>query len=880
MLARLRSLWRNLARRSRVESELDEELGAFLSLSAEARRGRGITPAAERRAGRREAREIERVKEEVRAVRAGHRLETLVQDVRFGLRTLARTPVLSAAAVLALALGIGANTAVFSVVNAVLLRPLAFPEPHQLLFVAEATPTGGPDDVAPPNFLDWRGAQTVFADLAAYTPVSLNLTGVPSPETIDGYRATASLFSVLGVDPWLGRRPDAAGDVAGGGREIVLSHELWRSRFQGDSAVLGRALTLDDEPYTVVAVMPAGFAFPVESPGRFWVPMAFTEGDVTSRGAHYLNAVGRLRPGVTVGAAQAAMDVIAQRLADAYPASNADAGVALAPLKHVVVGASRTTFLLLWGAVAFVLLIATANVASMLLARAAARGREMATRVALGAGARRLVAQLLTESLLLAAFGGALGVLVAAGGVRILHALNPGNVARFGQATIDPLVLGFTALVALGAGVLFGLAPALAVTRRDVTAGLREGGRGTVGGATQWYRGVLVVNEVALAVVVLVGAGLMLTSLRNLLDTDPGFDTDRVLSLRINLSRTAYPDHASRVTFFDRLEERVTALPGVEAAGAITFLPMTFPGGTLGIAIEGAPPPQDGQWEGAVFRVVTPDYFAAMGIRMREGRAFRRSDDASAPGVAIVTRALAERHWPDRSAVGQHLKLGGPTSTAPWLTVVGVAEDVRAFALRRPPETGMFVPVAQPHPAWTAPRGVVVRAAGDPAALAASVRAAVWSIDRDLPISHLRPMREVVGATLDETRFYAVLLGLLGVIALALAAVGIYGVMAYSVSQRTREFGLRLALGAQPGAIVGMVLRRGLALAAVGLGVGVAGAVGVTRFLGSQLYGLSPTDPGTLARGVLLLLGTALAACALPAWRAARVNPMDSLREE
>lgn len=807
-------------------------------------------------------------------------MQHLKQDLVYAWRTLRRTPGFTVVAVLALALGIGANTAIFSLINAVLLRPLPFPDADRLVSVSESGATGNGNDVAPPNFLDWRSAQRSFTDLAAFTPVSLNLTGVEAPENLEGLRVTASLFSVLGVEPSLGRTFGETSDIAGGERVVVLSDELWRSRFQADPGIIGRVLTLDEEPHTVIGVMPAGFRFPIAGEALLWVPMAFTAGDLSGRGAHYLGAAGRLAPGVSLARAQADMDLIARRLQREYPVTNEDAGISLVPLKDSVVGPTRTTFLLLWGAVGFVLLIATANVASMLLARAAGREREIAIRLALGAGAGRLIPQLLTESLMLSGLGGLAGLGLGVLGIRILEVLNPGGIARFGEAGIDVRVLGFTLLISFGTGLLFGLVPALSLTRADVQQALRAGGRGMIGPRGRWYRASLVVSEIALAVMLLVGAGLLIGSFRNLQRTDPGFDPDHLLTLRIDLPRGPYEALDRRADFFQRVLPRIEAVPGVESAGAISFLPMNFPGGSVGIAVEGAPPADEGEFQGAVYRAVSADYFAAMDIPLTSGRPFGSSDMAGAPGVVIVNRAMADRWWPGRSPIGRRLKVGRPESNVPWLTVVGVAGDVRQFELRRESRPEIYIPVTQPHPLWTAPRAIVVRTASEPLAVAPAVRAAIWSVNPDLPVSDVRPMTDVVGATVAELRFYTVLLSLLGATALVLAAVGIYGVISYGVNERAREIGVRMALGAGRPDILGMVLRQGMLLALAGLGLGLAGALGLSRFLGALLYDLAPADPGTLIQGGVVILTAALLACLVPAHRASRIDPVESLRRE
>ncbi|HEX9562897.1 MAG TPA: ABC transporter permease [Gemmatimonadaceae bacterium] len=804
-------------------------------------------------------------------------MRNLVVNVRYAIRVLARAPGFTVVAVLALAIGVGANTAVFSLVHAVLLRPLPYGEPRRLVLVTEGPGTG---NVSPPEYLDWRGADGPFSSLAAYTPVSHTLSGVGDPERIVGLRATSQLFGVLGVPPHLGSPPGEESDLAGGPREVALSAELWRTRFGSDPTIVGRTLVLDGEPFTIRAVMPAGFSFPADGESLFWMSMGFTQTEQVARGAHFLTTIGRLRPGVSIEAAGDAMTALSERLRSLHPQSNANASATVTPLVDAVVGEARHTLRLLWGAVGFVLLIACANVANMQLARTAERRREIAVRMALGAGARRIVPQLITENLLLAFLGGLAGLGVAWIGVRLLTFANPGGIARFQAVGLSPVAFLFTLGISGLAGLVFGLVPALSLRRTDVQSTLRSADRSSTGGKLdEWYRTGLVVAEVALAVVLVTGAGLLIQSLRNLVTTDPGFDPDRVLTMTVELPRTAYPGAAERSAYFGQALERVAASPGVEAAGAISFLPMAFQGGSVGITAEGSDPPADGEASAVVFRVITPGYFRAMGIPILNGRAFDSRDHANAP-AAIVNVAMAEARWPGQSPIGRRLKLGSPESSAAWMSVVGVVANVRQFRMREAPRPEVYVPVSQPHAAWLSPGSFVVRVSGEPLSAAPSVRAAIRSVDPNLPVSNIRRMADVVGTSTAELRFYSVLLSLLSGTALTLAGVGIYGVMAYGVNRRGREIGLRMAVGASRAAIVRMIMRQGVSLALAGLALGLGGALALTRYLTAQLYGIGASDGTTFALAATVLLGTAVAACVIPAERAASADPMRALRSE
>ncbi len=808
----------------------------------------------------------------------------LLSDVRYAVRLLAKTPGFTAIAVLTLGLGIGANTAIFSVIDAVLLRPLPYPEPTRLVAVWEAglAGSGAADSVAPPNFIDWREQSTVFDGLTALATRSVNLSGRGDPERLDGLRVTAEFFDVLGVSPLLGRTFGASEDRAGEPPVVVLSHGLWTRRYGADPALVGNTMLLDGTPHTVLGVMPQGFFFR-DRTVEVWLPMAFSDFERTQRGAHFITVIGRLARTSTLAAARAEMATIAARLEEAHPRFNTGLGATVMPLHESVVGGIRPTLLVLLGAVGFVLLIACTNLANMLLARATLRERELAVRRALGAGRRRVVRQLLVESTALALLGGAAGVLLAVWGLDALLALGPDDIARLDDTVIDGRVLLFTAVVSLGTGVLFGLLPALQLTSNDVTRGLREGGRGSVGTSSSRVRTALTTVEIALAVVLLVGATLMINSFVRLQRIDPGFDPESVLTLRVDLAGERYSSGAQRLAFYRDLLERVNALPGVQRSGMVTMLPLGGDGITLGITIEGAAVAGDDQsprdMSFSSFRVVMPGYFESMGIPLVRGRDVSERDTDAAPGVAVISEAMARTYWPGDDPLGRRFKLGRGPET-PWKEVVGVAGDVRQSELRDEPVPAMYVPASQSHPTFAAPRMLTIDVAGDPIAIAPAVRQVIQSIDPNQPVSRVRRLSAIVSDSVSQPRFYAALLGAFGIVALLLAALGVYGVIAYSVSQRAHEIGLRLALGAERRDILRMVLGQGIGVTTVGLLLGLAGAALLGRLLSSLLFGVTVTDPFSFLTASAVLAAVALFACYVPARRAMELDPMETLRAE
>ncbi|HYM11188.1 MAG TPA: ABC transporter permease [Bryobacterales bacterium] len=814
----------------------------------------------------------------------------MIQDFRFALRTLMKTPRFTAAAAITLALGIGANTAIFSVVEAVLLRPLPYRDPSRLVVVMESSVRhGGSIPAAPANFFDWRQQSTVFDSIAAAEAWGGTFTvpqGQPGrPEQIPGLHVTTDLFGALGVPPLLGRTFSAEDGLPGNRRVLVLSYRLWQRRFGGDPSVIGKTIQLTGENYTVLGVMPPGFRFAPfwQTEAEFWAPLDYTPAREHDRRGNSLRVFARLKPGVTLEQARSEMRGIARRLEQQYPRTNTDSTARVTPLQEMTVGSVRPALLILAGAVAFILLIACANVANLMLARATARRREIAVRLALGASRFRLIRQLLAESMLLAVAGGATGLLLAWWGIHALIATTP-DIARFGLPRqqgigIDGTVLAFTCLLSLATGVMFGFAPALQASKTDLNASLKEGGRAPMGGARTRLRSALVVSEIALASMLLAGAGLLIRSFQKLHSIDPGFRPRNVLTLAVSAAGSPHAGVVQRAAFYHRLVEQAAAIPGVQSASAVNHIPLAGDLWTNDFTIEGRPAPRPGSEPSAVYRVVLPDYFRTMGIALLEGRDFTERDTGNAPAVILINQALARRFWPGEDPLGKRMKLGGADSQSSWLTIVGVVRDVKQWGWADKPGNEMYLPyyqTASPQ-AYTT---LVVRAAADPAMLVKALPAAIWSLDKDLPISGLASMEDIVSNSMWQPRFSMLLLGSFAAVALLLASVGIYGMMSYAVSQRTHEIGIRMALGARPRDVLTMVIRQGAALAAIGLALGLAGSLVLTRLLSSLLYQVSTTDPPTFAAISALLAAVALAASYLPARGATKVDPLAALRYE
>ena len=801
-------------------------------------------------------------------------METLIQDVRYAARSLRRSPGFTLIAMLTLALGIGANTAIFSVVNGVLLRPLAYSNPDRLVMIWGHHEGIGHEAASLPDFLDWREQGTAFEGMAAVANTRFDVTGDGEPERIEAALTTANFFHVLGVTPALGRAFNPDEETSGRDRVVVLSHGFWERRFGSRADVVGRTITLSGLPYTVVGIAPAGFKF--GNPSDLWAPLRTD----TTRGrrADFLAVVGRLGPGTTLDQAQAQMTTIGRALEAQYPESNTGWSPELVSLKEQIVGGIRPALLIFMGAVGLVLLIACANVANLMLMRAAAREREMAIRAALGAGRKRIVRQMLTESLVISLLGGALGLLLAAWGMSALGAAQTGSIPRLEESGVDGRVLLFTLLLSIVTGLLFGLAPALRLVRGKTQASLREGARGASGGiGVHQLRGALVLAEVALALVLLVGAGLLIRSFDRLSQVNPGFDSHAVISAQVVLPRVRYAESASQLAFFDQLLQSARAMPGVESAALASDAPLSGGGNYLSFEVAGRPQPSSSAVQDAEVLVTGPDYFRTLRIPLRSGRVFATQDDARATKVAVINGAMARRYWPGGDPIGARITLGDPADSASWRTVVGVVGDVRQNALNDDPYPQLFLPLAQ-----TPQRSMLLlaRTTGDPAALAAPIRRAVVSLDSDLPVSDVRTLDDRLQQSIAQPRVSMLLLGLFALMALVLAAVGIYGVLSYTVTQRTRELGIRMALGAESNSVLKMVISQAMAPAIVGVLVGLAGAWGATRLMSTLLFGVSATDPLTFAAVALFLLAVALVASWVPARRATRVDPLVALRAE
>src|SRR5882762_2527457 len=733
---------------------------------------------------------------------------------------------------------------------------------------------------SPPNFLDWQRQNTVFTGMAAMSERSFNLTGVGEPERLDGRRVSANLFDLLGVPALLGRTfvPE---DDRSGSRVVLLSYSLWQRRFGSDPGIIGRAVTLNGQSYTVIGVMPRSMHLPAYGTWRdqVWVPIAFTNEETTQRGNHFLEVIARIRPGITLKQAQAEMETIAARLAKEYPRYNMRVGSVVNPLHEEMVGKIRPALLVLLGAVGFVLLIACANVANLLLARAAVRQKEIALRLALGASRSRLTKQFLTESVLLATLGAAVGLIFAIAGLRILKTFIPDTISQADSIGIDTKVLIFTALVALITGLIFGLAPAAQASNFNLNETLNEGGRGAADGSKgARLRGLLVIAEVAVSFVLLIGAGLLINSFIHLRNLDPGFRADHLLTAKIDLSEVKYPDQEHRNPFLDEVLRRVRALPGVQSAAIAGNLPLTYNGDSMYIAIEGIPDPPTDQRMDVIYRAIGPGYFSTMGIPLVRGRDFTDQDTTETRYTVVVSEKLAQHFWPGQDPIGKRLKPGDTTSDMPWREVIGVVKDVRQNDFLAAPKMQMYMSYRQLKS--LAPNALVVRTGVEPISLATALRNAVWAVDKDQPVSNIDTMEHIVAGAVARQRFSTMLLGIFATLALLLAAVGIYGVMSYSVAQRTREIGIRMALGARRGDVLKMTVKQGLKLVVIGVAVGLVAAFILTRVMASLLFGVSATDPVTFVSISVVLMGVAMLASYIPALRATKVDPMIALRAQ
>ena len=804
-------------------------------------------------------------------------MNTLFQDLRYAVRMLLKNPGFTAVAIIALALGIGADTAIFSVVNAILLRPLPYKTPDRIAMIWMNNPKLGveQDWHSYPNYTDYKEQNQTFDEVAAFNNRSFNLTGVGDPVRITGVWATASLFSVMGVEPAIGRAFNEGEEEPGKDLVVVLSNGLWKSRFAGDSNIIGQPISLNGVNPTVIGVMPASFAFPDKETGM-WIPLAVSARGRQARNSFSFKAVGRLKPGITIAQARADMSSIADRLDEQYFHSGYGSNLVL--LHDQETGKVRPALLVLLGAVAFVLLIACANVANLLLARAAVREREIAIRTALGAGRARLIRQLLTESILLALIGGGVGIFVALWGLDVLVALSPADIPRVEMIKVDGRVLTFTLAVSLLTGLIFGLVPALQASKPDLNESLKEGGRGSTGSArAKRIRGALVVSEIALSLVLLIGAGLLVKSFLRLERFNLGFNPSNLLTMRIQLPGSKYKDEKQITGFYQQLLERIQTVPGVQSVGAIASIFLTDTPQSTNFSIEGRPVPTGAEAIEVPLDAISPRYFRVMGIPLLRGREFDEHDVKGSTPVVIINETFARRFFSGEDPIGKRFVYGSPDPRNPWITIVGVVADMRrtGFDKEERPET--FLPEAQ---AADNVLTIVARTATDPSSFAASLRDQVWAIDKDQSVFDIKTMDKMLSEMISQRRFNMLLLGIFAAVALILAAVGIYGVISYSVMQRTHEIGVRVALGAGVPDVLKLIVGQAVVLTTIGVAVGLSGALILTRLMSSLLYGVSATDPITFITISLVLTGVALGASFVPALRATKVDPMVALRYE
>jgi predicted permease len=874
--SRLSSLWRNLSRKDRAEKELSEELEAYLEMLIDSKIRAGLNPSEARRAALLELGGVEQVKEQVREVRMGHLLETIWRDLRYGARILLKNPGFTLVAVLTLSLGIGANTAIFSIVNAVLLRPFPYKAPERLMIVQERFSANAGITVSYPNFVDWRAQNTVFEAISAVRGnENFNLTGAGEPERLQGRLVSAEFFSILGTRPLLGRDFLADDDHPGATPAVVLSYGFWQRRFGADQSVIGKRLTLNNQSFTVIGILPANFQYGIEA--DVTVPIGLSAERFRMRGADPgIGVVARLKANVSQQQAETAMNLVAAQLEQQYPESNKGRRVLLTPLHESFVGNLRQPLLILLGAVGLVLLIACANVANLLLVRSSTRQKEMAVRVALGASRATIIRQLLTESLLLAALGAGLGILLAFWGTGLIAAQLPDGIPRLQEAQVDRPVMVFTLAISLLTGLLFGLVPALQSSRPNLTEGLKEGDRGS-SGRRQRLRAVLVVGEVALTLTLLVGAGLLVQSFRRVLEVDPGFNPQNLLTMQVSVNN---PDGQQVANFFEQLQQNVRNLPGVKSVAVSNGVPFgvaNFPT----FLIEGRPETENKP--SGIRYTVSPDYFQTMGIELMKGRVFTAEDSRESQPVVVVNEVLARLYFPDEEALGKRLKL---SPNSPGSEIVGIVRHAEHNNLdgQRPAQSQFYTNFNQ-TPLQTLPSGVrrinlLTRTEVEPLSLASAVRDQVAALNKDQAVFNVRTMEQIVEQSVAPRRFSMLLLAVFAVVALGLASLGIYGTMSYAVAQRTREIGVRMALGAQSGNVLRLVIGQGMKLALAGVGLGLGLSVALTRTIKNLLFGVSATDPATFTAIALVLTMVALLACWIPARRATKVDPMVALRHE
>jgi predicted permease len=876
-MAVLRTLIRNLFRHRQVEQDLDDEVRSHFELLVEANVANGMRESAARRAARLHVGTMDGVKEAVRDARRGAWVGQVWQDVRYGCRMLARSPGFTLIAVMTLALGIGANTVTFSVVDAVLIRALPYDDPDRVVVLWEDAGWGGfpKNTPAPGNFNDWRRMNRTFADMAATANSSASLTGDGSPEQILGRATTANFFSVLGTRPLLGRTFTDAED-RDGAQVVVMSYGLWQRRYGGDPSILGHTTLMNNTLFQVIGVMPRSFVFRSRDID-YWVPMHWSPERAAQRDSHFLNVVGRLKGGVTMQAARDDMQAIARTLTERYPDTNYRIGVVLVPVKEEMLGNIRLELLVLMGGAAAVLLIACANLASLLLSRGVARQGELTLRAALGATRGRLIRQMVVEGMMLSSAGGAAGLAVVPVGRALLTSLIPAGVAPVTTATVDLRMLAFTFVLAVGTGLVFSLAPAFRWSRASLQAALRQHGRSAVGAGTRLTRDALVILQIAAAVVLLVATGLMIRTIINLRSMELGFDPEQLLTMQTTLPRPKYVDPQKRLAFYEQVVASVKALPGVEHAAYASTLPFTSQGNTSRFDIEDRSL-MPGQVNDALYRVATQDYLRTLGVRLVEGRLIDDRDGPETPRVVVINETLAREFFPNESPLGHRFRLSEPNN--PFHTIVGVVRDVRERGYDASPKPGVYLSIAQTPEAWQPPQYLAIRARRGVRDLPESARRVIAAADPEQPVAAVRWMDDILDLEVADRHQQMIMLGAFGALALVLASLGLYGLLAYGVAQRRREIGLRLALGATERRVVAMVAARGLVLAVTGLVIGVLAGWATTRTMSAVLYGVRANDVATFAAVVLLLGSVALVACVVPATRASRMDAMVVLREE
>ena len=875
-LSSLLRRWRALTHRDELEQELDEEMRFHLDRDIEQNIKSGMTREDARYAALKAFGGVDQSKEECRNARGVDLIENTVRDVTYSLRVLLKSYGFTIVVILTLALGIGANTAIFSFANGILLRPLPYPQSDHLVVLDETALKRGVDSmsVSYPNFLDWREQNTVFEDIATYYGTSrFSLTGEGEPLQIRGTRINQGLFEILRVSPQLGRTFTANEDRPEEDAVVILGHDLWQRTFGGDPNIVGKKITISNRARTVIGVMPRGFRFPEIS--ELWVPLALTT-KMFTRTDHGLQAVARLKDGVSLPQAQSEMNNIAARIEQQNPITNEGLGVKVMSLHQYLSGDYRDGLLILLGVVGCVLLVACVNVANLMIARGSARQKEFALRSALGASRWRIVRQLLFESLLLSIVGGVLGFVLSIWALRLLLSAIPFQLPFWMNFNIDPRVLGFTAGITLLTGLIFGAVPALQTSRVDLNDTLKEGGRGNTGVRTR-ARSLLVVTEIALSLVLLVCAGLMIQSFLRLRRVNIGLDPKNVLTASVVLPQAKYRENDQRVAFFKQLVERMSHLPGVEAASATGTLPLSGNNWGRSLTVEGRPVLSVGQADVIQHTVVAPGYFRTMGIQLLAGRDFTDADNKDAPNVTIVDERLARQYWPNESPIGKRVRFGPPEDNEPWHTVIGVVSTVRHQRVQEDTRQSVYLPHQKiPVTGMT----LVARTSSNPTDFAGAIRREVAQLDRDIPVSQIATMEEVVAESIWQPRLYATLFAVFAGGALALAIIGIYGVMAFLVQTRTHEIGVRMALGATTRDVFNLIVGRGMKLTAVGIVIGIVGAIALTRWMQSLLFNTSTTDPITFVLISVLLSLAAFFACYIPARRAAKVDPLVALRYE